>query len=112
MTRAADVVDAARDAVAILEGNHPGGDFVDPLAVARDTLTDALIAHDAPRVPVDGGYGWDDSLPGLTIYAADGSTAITVKPGHYPKDPTERDVLVHQLAELLNLCTFTKPRSH
>lgn len=41
------VVEAAREALAILEGNHPAGDFRQPAEVAADVLREALIAHDS-----------------------------------------------------------------
>lgn len=45
-----DVVDAARDAVAILQGNHPAGAFANPAEVAEETLTAALVALDSREV--------------------------------------------------------------
>lgn len=45
------VMEAAREAVAVLEGNHHEGSFTDPRQVAADMLKGALIAHDA--IPSD-----------------------------------------------------------
>lgn len=108
-SRLLNVIDAARDAVAILEGNHPAGDFVDPASVAGDVIRAALIAHDAE--PVDGGCAWDNTIGGLTVYASNGQTAAIVKPGYYPASQEEKrklEALVSQLAELLGLATFPK----
>jgi hypothetical protein len=44
------VIEAAREAVAILEGNHPSGVFADPAQVAAETLTAALVALDSREV--------------------------------------------------------------
>ncbi len=50
MTPTAAVIEAAREAVAILQGNHPAGAFADPAQVAAETLTAALIALDSKEV--------------------------------------------------------------
>lgn len=50
MTRTDAVIEAARAAVAILEGNHPSGAFADPAEAAAETLTAALIALDSREV--------------------------------------------------------------
>lgn len=107
-TRAEVVTEAARDALAILEGNSPHGDFVNPAEVAGDVLRGALVAHDSESF--DGGYAVDDTIAGLTLYAADGRTAATVKVGRYPTDRTQRDAFAAQLAELLGLVTFNEPK--
>jgi hypothetical protein len=109
-TRAEAVTEAARDALAILEGNSPHGDFVDPAGVAGDVLRDALIAHDSQSF--DGGYALDETIAGLTLYAADGRIAATVKVGRYPTDRTQRDAFAAQLAELLGLVTFNQTKGN
>lgn len=109
MNRHSKVIDAARDAVAILQGNHPAGDFAHPEEVARETLQAALIDHDKEPHVIDGGCAWSYATGGgLTLYNGDGAPILTIAAPALPERQPDREALIYDIAERLGLVTVER----
>lgn len=66
-----------------------------------------MASVNEPRV-IDGGYAWNNTIAGLSVYNSDGILVAHIAARYVPQDEEERNALVHRLAKALNLATFAE----